>query len=99
MTRPEASAEGFVFEVRVQPRARREGVAGFHAGALKIALHAPPVDGAANQALVALLARELGLRKNEVEILSGESSRRKRIRVPQSARAKVEDFLAAARKG
>lgn len=88
--------EGFVFEVRVQPRARREGVAGGHAGALKIALNAPPVDGAANEALVALLARELGLRKSEVEILSGESSRRKRIRVPRSARAKVESLLATA---
>ena len=55
------------FEVRVAPRASRNRVVGVQDGALKVALTAPPVDGAANEALKKLLAKSLGVSKSSVE--------------------------------
>lgn len=69
------------FGVVVAPRASREAVIGVHDGALKIALTAPPVDGAANAALVAFVASALGVRKADVRIAQGETSKRKRLEV------------------
>lgn len=69
------------FEVRVAPRASRNRVIGVHEGALKVALTAPPVDGAANAALRKLLAKALGVAKSEVEILRGDRARIKVLRV------------------
>lgn len=63
------------------PRASRTRVAGVTEGGLKVQLHAPPVDGAANAALVELLASVLGVRKSAVTIVSGETSRHKRVRI------------------
>jgi len=74
------------FEVRVAPRASRNRVIGIQDGALKVALTAPPVDGAANEALRKLLAKALGVAKSEVEILRGDRSRIKLLRV-QGVRA------------
>jgi uncharacterized protein (TIGR00251 family) len=65
--------------VRLQPRASRDEIAGTHGGALKIRLHAPPVDGAANGALVAFLAERLGVPRRSVRIVSGATSRTKTI--------------------
>src|SRR6185437_8099206 len=65
------------FEVRVQPRASRTELAGMHGGALKIRIAAPPVDDAANRALVEFLAECLGLAKRAVRIVAGASSRTK----------------------
>ncbi len=67
--------------VLVQPRASRTRVVGEHDGRLKIALAAPPVDGEANAALVEFLSDELGVRKADVALLDGETSRRKRLAV------------------
>ncbi len=69
------------FTVRVTPRASREAIAGVHDGALKVALTAPPVEGAANAALIALLAKALGVPKRAVRIASGETGRVKRVEV------------------
>lgn len=63
------------FEVRVAPRASRNRVVGIQDGALKVALTAPPVDGAANEALKKLLAKALGVAKSDVEILRGDRAR------------------------
>jgi len=76
-----ADAAGVTLEVLVQPRASRSRVLGEHARRLKIQLAAPPVDGEANAALVELLASVLGVRKSDVEILRGETGRRKTVRV------------------
>lgn len=74
--------DGWVrFDVRVCPRASRDAFLGEHAGALKIALRAPPVEGAANAALIEFLAKRLGVAKRSVELLRGESSRAKRVEV------------------
>jgi len=69
------------FEVRVAPRSSRNRVLDVHEGALKVALTAPPVDGAANDALRRLLAKLLGVAKSEVEIIRGERARDKVLRV------------------
>lgn len=69
--------------VRVQPRASRDEVVGITDGRLKIRLTAPPVDGAANAGLVKLMARELGVPKSRVRILSGETGREKRVAIEQ----------------
>jgi len=72
---------GVELAVLVQPRASRSRVVGEHAGLLKIQLAAPPVDGAANDALVELLSEVLGVPRRAVRLVAGETSRRKRVRV------------------
>lgn len=72
---------GVRFPVRVQPRASRTEVAGTQAGALKVRLQAPPVDGAANEALVDFLAESLGIPRRLVHIVSGATSRSKVVEV------------------
>ena len=71
--------EGLVLSVRVQPRASRNAIQGVHGEALKIALTAPPVDGAANKACMAFVAKQMGLAKSAVSILSGKTNRNKRL--------------------
>ncbi|MFH1985217.1 MAG: DUF167 domain-containing protein [Pseudomonadota bacterium] len=70
---------GLLFTVTVQPRASKNAVAGRHGDTLKIRLTAPPVDGAANKACIAFLAKQLGVAKSALEIVSGHTSRTKRI--------------------
>jgi uncharacterized protein (TIGR00251 family) len=77
--------------VRVQPRASRDAVVGELDGALKIALTAPPVDGEANAALVAFLAKKLGVPKRDVTLVAGATGRSKTVAVrgvtPDAVRA------------
>ena len=74
--------EGAVrFSVRVSPRASKVAIGGVHGGALKVKVTAPPVDGAANAAVIAAIAKRLGVPKRAVQIVSGESSRDKRLEV------------------
>lgn len=72
---------GCILTVHVQPGARGAGVVGVHGDALKIRIDAPPVDGRANQALLNFLSDRLGIAKSLLSVLSGESSRRKRVLV------------------
>lgn len=76
-----ADGDGVVLTLHIQPGAKRSECAGLHGEALKIRLAAPPVDGRANEALVAFFAKALGVRKSRVELVSGETSRAKRVRV------------------
>jgi len=75
------TAAGVTFAVKVRPRARRNAVVGELGGAVKIALTAPPIDGRANQACIEFLAELLSLPRSAIEIVSGQSSRSKLIRV------------------
>lgn len=68
-------------QVHVQPRASRSEVVGTHGAALKVRLLAPPVDGAANEALVALLADRLGVPRRAVRIVQGATSRAKTVEI------------------
>ncbi len=76
-----ATQNGIVIDVRVMPRSGRPGVAGTRDGALLVRLHAPPVDGAANDELIEVIARALGVAKRTVTIVSGERSKQKRLAV------------------
>lgn len=76
-----AGGDGVVLTLHIQPGAKRSECAGLHGEALKIRLAAPPVDGRANEALVAFFAKALGVPKSRVELVSGETSRAKRVRV------------------
>lgn len=82
------------FSVRVQPRASRSVVEGAHAGALKVRLAAPPVDGAANEVLVELLAEGLGVAKRAVTIVSGATARTKLVQVEGVEAARVRALAA-----
>ena len=71
--------EGIVFKVYVQPRSAKTQISGIHDDALKIKITAPPVDGAANKAVIQYLAKCLKTNQSSLEIVSGHSSRTKRI--------------------
>lgn len=88
-----AVADGVELVVLVQPRASRTKVVGVHDGRLKIALAAPPVDGEANAALIEFVAEVMGVRKNQVTLIDGPSSRRKRLRVDGATLAQVTFFI------
>jgi len=81
-------------DVRVQPRASRSELAGVHGGALKVRLQAPPVDGAANDALVVLIAESLGVPRARVRIVAGATSRTKVVEIEGVQRAAVEELAA-----
>lgn len=85
---------GVVFNARIQPRARCNQIAGVHGDALKIALTAPPVEGAANEACIAFLAKHFGLPRSRVEIVGGQTSRNKIIRLQGIDKATFEAVLA-----
>jgi hypothetical protein len=70
-----------ILSVRVTPRSSRDEIAGWRGGELLVRLHAPPVEGQANEALRRLLARSLDVPLSAVEIISGAKLRVKRIRV------------------
>ncbi|HUG93737.1 MAG TPA: DUF167 domain-containing protein [Planctomycetaceae bacterium] len=73
----EQTAEGVLLPVRAQPRAKRNGVVGTHAGRLKVAVTAAPDKGQANAALVDVLAESLGLKRSQVTLRSGATAREK----------------------
>lgn len=87
--------DGVVIKVRVTPRASRSGLDGVHAGALRVRLNAPPVDGAANDELVAVMADAFSVPKRAVSIVSGQSSRAKRVRLSgvdlESAQRRIDE--------
>src|SRR5438132_46818 len=74
-------AEGCVLSVRAQPGARRNAIVGEQGGSLKIAVTAPPDQGRANKALVEVLCQSLKLKKSQIELLSGQTSREKKFLV------------------
>lgn len=77
-----SEADGAItFDVQVVPRASRDRLGPIHGDRLKVQLTAPPVDGAANEALVALLAKALGRPRSDVRIVRGQTGRKKTIRV------------------
>ena len=67
--------------VSVQPSAKRTAADGLHDGTLRVRLSAPPVDGKANQSLIAWLAGELGLPKRAVRLVRGDTARRKWLQI------------------
>ena len=84
---------GVSFSVHLVPRSSANTIRGVRNEALSVRLTAPPVDGAANRALVRFLASQLGVGRNQVEIVSGHKSRVKRIRVNGVSAADVRARL------
>lgn len=74
-----------IFTARVLPRASKSEIAGEMDGALKIRIASPPVEGAANDELVRLLAKAFEVRKSDVQILSGQTSKTKQIKIKNTA--------------
>ncbi|MSQ72160.1 MAG: YggU family protein [Betaproteobacteria bacterium] len=70
-----------MLSLHIQPGAKRSAVAGLHDGALKIRIAAPPVEGRANEALIAFIAAALGVTRRSVSVVRGESARRKTVLV------------------
>lgn len=87
------AGDGVTITVRIQPRASRNDVSRMEDGSLKIRLTAPPVEGAANEALVKFLAELLGVARSHVEILSGHTSRQKILRISGIHPAEADRLL------
>jgi uncharacterized protein (TIGR00251 family) len=77
----EPHAQGTILPVRAQPGARRSEIRGEQAGMLKVSVTQAPEKGKANKALVEVLSKALGLRKPQIALISGETSREKRFLV------------------
>jgi uncharacterized protein (TIGR00251 family) len=92
-----ANAHGTIVMVHVQPGARRDALLGERAGALRIAVTAPPEKGKANNAVKIALAELVGCRVSQLELISGETSRHKRFLLtelePDEVRRRLEAFL------
>ena len=86
-------SDDVVLEIKLIPRAGATGLAGMRDGAILIRLAAAPVEGAANLALVAFLADLLGVPKRNVAIVSGNRSRRKRVKISGVTAAAVQHAL------
>ena len=81
------------FPIRVVPRASRSEIVGIHDGALKIRIASPPVDGAANAEIVRFLAKTFGVSKSDIFIISGETSKNKRIKVENLSKSSFEEKI------
>jgi uncharacterized protein len=87
------SKSGLTFDIHVIPHASRAEIVGAQEGALKIKVTAPPVEGAANEACIKLLAKELGLKKSQMEIFSGAKSRKKTVMITNISKTELETKL------
>jgi uncharacterized protein len=83
-----------VIRVKVVPRSSRSRLVGFEDGVWKLKLTSPPVDGEANRGVKAFLAKSLGIAKGRLEIVSGEKSRLKSIRIEGLDQGLVQETLA-----
>ncbi len=81
MIQLESRAQGVVLPVRAQAGARNNGIQGEHDGALKVSVTQAPEKGKANKAIVSVLAKQLGLRKSQIKLISGETSSQKRFSI------------------
>lgn len=86
-------ADGLTIMVRVIPRASKSEVAGIVDGNLKVRIAAPPVDGAANAELIKLLSRHFNVAKRDIAIISGDTSRIKKVRVGGLDDRQIDAFL------
>jgi uncharacterized protein (TIGR00251 family) len=90
---PEGEPVGIVLRVRVQPGAGRSSVTGRYGDALGLKVAAPPIGGRANAQCAEFVADLLGVRKSQVEIVAGEKSRLKRVRVTDIDPSRARDAI------
>lgn len=84
----ERKSDHLILKLYVTTRASADRVVGIYDGRLKVAISTPPVDGAANKAILRLLSKILSIPKSAVEIIQGETSKRKQIKLPLSSNIK-----------
>ena len=87
--------DGCVLTVKATPRAKRSEIGSADPEWLRVKLRAPPVDGKANEELIALFSKTFGVPKSAVEILAGDASRHKRIRLRGVAAPAVSERIGA----
>lgn len=92
----EDHAGGVILPVRAQPGSRANGLKGEQNGALKVAVTQVAEKGKANKAIVEVLCKELGLRKSQIELLSGETAAQKRFLVREISRDELQAKISAA---
>lgn len=85
--------DGVRFAVHVQPRAKKPGIDGTHGDALRVRVQAPPVEGAANDAVIAVVAKALGVPARAVHIAAGHSARQKLVDVDGVGAADAQQRL------
>lgn len=100
MSTPEHSAAHYqwtdgdlLLVCHLQPKASKSEFSGLHGDALKVRIQAPPVEGKANSELVKFLAKQFGVSKSAVSIISGELNRHKRVRITQPQRLPAETLI------
>ncbi len=102
MSRPDhslctVSREGIILSLHIQPRASKNEICGVQDTALKVRLTSPPVDGAANKLCREFIADLLGVSRSSVDIISGETSRQKRVRIissnPEQLKKIIDDII------
>lgn len=84
-----------IFRVRVVPRASKSEIVGELNGALKVRIAAPPINGAANAELIKILAKAFGVAKSAIEIIGGETSKTKQIKIVNPTSEKLAAVLQA----
>ena len=90
-----ATKDGVVLRLHIQPGAKKTEIVGLHGEALKIRLAAPPVDGKANAALLEFLAEKLGVGRTALYLVSGQTSRTKRVGIDGCSAEELRALLQA----
>lgn len=81
--------DGVILPVRIQPRSSKDEIVGAYNGALKLKLTSPPVEGEANRRCIEFLAKRLKIGKSQIEIIKGEKSKNKMIKIIGLTKADV----------
>jgi len=93
------NANGVVFTAKIVPGSSRTAVSGILDNMIKVRVAAPPEKGKANQCLIAFLAKRLGVKKNAIDIIAGQTGPVKQVRVRQMSAAKLLERLGIHRQG
>ncbi|MEI7945796.1 MAG: DUF167 domain-containing protein [bacterium] len=88
------TADSVILTLKVTPRAKRTEVSGFDPDWMRLRIQAPPVDGKANEAIIAFFAEQFRIHRRAVEICTGDTSRLKRIKLHGVAEAAVRGWSA-----
>lgn len=75
--------DDLILNCHLQPKASNDGIVGLHGDSLKIRITAPPIEGKANAHLIKFLAKQFGVPKSAISIISGELGRQKRLKITQ----------------
>ena len=87
-----STAQGVILTLKVTPRAKRTEVSGFDPDWIRLRIQAPPVDGKANEAIIAFFSESFKIHRRAVEICTGDTSRLKRIKLQGVTEAAVRDW-------